>query len=137
MVAQKGSLMLIKIGDGQPTEQFATVGGLRISSMTLNHAVMDASCVGGGPWRQLLEGAGPCAMRLEGVGIFTDSAAEANLQACVFAGTVRNFRLYSGNGDYVQGPFMVSMYSRSGHVDSEEGYMMRLDSAGDIQMVAG
>ncbi len=137
MVAQKGSLMLIKVGDGQEVENFTTIGGLRVSSMVLNHAAIDAGCVGSGPWRQLMSAAGVCDMRIEGGGMFTDSAAEQLVEGYAFAGSANHFRLYSGNGDYVQGPFIVTMYARSGHVDTEEMYSLRLESAGDVQLVTG
>ena len=137
MAAQKGSLMLIKVGDGHVVENFATIGGLRVSSMTLNHSVIDTSCVGSGQWRQLVDAAGPCAVRIEGGGLFTDTASEEKIRNDAFAGNIQNFRLYSGNGDYIQGPFMVTMYERSGHVDTEEIFMLRLESAGDVALVAG
>ena len=36
MAAQKGSALLMKIGDGASPEAFTTIGGMRSTSMTLN-----------------------------------------------------------------------------------------------------
>jgi predicted secreted protein len=37
MVANKGSLVLIKVGNGGGPETFTTIGGLRTSRLTLNN----------------------------------------------------------------------------------------------------
>ncbi len=135
MVAHKGSLMLIKVGDGALDESFSTLGGLRASSLTLNQAVMDTSCVGGGQWRQLISDAGMRALAIEGTGMFTDAASEELARGYAFSGSAHQFQLYFGNGDFVQGAFIISMYARSGTHASEEVYALRLESAGDINFV--
>lgn len=137
MVAQKGSLMLIKVGDGALVESFTTLGGLRATNLTLNQAVMDASCVGGSGWRQLMGAAGLRSVSIQGAGLFTDAVSEERARGYAFGGNAQNYRLYFGNGDYLQGAFIISMYARSGAFDSEELYAMRLESAGDVAFVAG
>jgi len=135
MVAQKGSLMLIKVGDGAPSESFGTLGGLQVSSMVVNHGAIDASCLGSGQWRQVIDGGGLRMVSVEGEGIFTDTAVEERMRGYTFSGDIHNFRLYFGNGDYVQGGFIISRYMRSGTHESEEIYSVHLESAGDILFV--
>lgn len=105
--------------------------------MALNHVAMDTSCVGGSAWRQLMDQAGFSALSITGAGIFTDAASEELARGYAFSRSVKNFRLYFGNGDYLQGAFVIAAYTRSGMHDGEETYAMRLESAGDVQFVAG
>ena len=136
MAAQKGSLMLIKVGDGAEVENYSTLGGLRLSRMILNQAVMDASCIGSGQWQQLISGAGLRSISLDGDGIFMDSAAEERARGYAFSGSAQHFRMYFGNGDYFQGSFIIRSYSRSGSYLTEEVYSLHMESAGNVAFVA-
>jgi len=137
MAAQKGSLVLIKIGNGAGTEVFTTIGGLRASALVLGNQALDATTLASGVWRQLLTGAGIRSLRLSGSGIFTDAASEELLRGYAFAGSVNNYRFVFPNGDNITGPFLVNSYSRSGEIDGEEIYAMTLESAGAITFTAG
>ena len=43
MAAQKGSALLMKIGDGASPEVFTTIGGMRSTSISMNDEVVDDS----------------------------------------------------------------------------------------------
>ena len=43
MAAQKGSSLLVKIGDGASPEAFTTIGGLRSTSISLNDEAVDVT----------------------------------------------------------------------------------------------
>jgi TP901-1 family phage major tail protein len=137
MVAQKGALMLMKVGDGMVSESFATLGGLLATHFTVQHEVLDASSVGGGMWRQMASGAGMLSVSIDGAGLFHDTAAEALARGAAFAGTVQNYRLYFGNGDYLQGAFIIRSYERNGDYDGEETYAMQFVSSGEILYYPG
>ncbi|MBY0407025.1 MAG: phage tail protein [Rickettsiales bacterium] len=137
MGALKGSLMLIKVGDGAVSESFTTLGGLRVTRLMLNQAAMDTTAIGSGAWRMLANETGPRRMSVEGMGLFTDAASEERVRDCAFSGRQCRFRLYFGNGDYVQGAFLISQYERSAAHDSEQLYALRLESAGELLFVAG
>lgn len=138
MAAQKGALVLIKVGNGgSPTETFATVGGLRATRLVLNQQPVDASNKDTGQWRALLAGAGLRSLSLTGNGIFTNAASEALLRGYAFTGSINNYRLTFGNGDVVEGAFQVASYERSGDHDKEETYAVTLESAGAITFTAG
>ncbi|HHX89260.1 MAG TPA: phage major tail protein, TP901-1 family, partial [Paracoccus sp.] len=62
MAKQKGRLMLVKIGDGESSEAFTTLCGLRSKTMTINNSEIDvttADCTtpGGPLWTEILDGA--------------------------------------------------------------------------------
>lgn len=132
MSAQKGSLVLIKIGDGGDPESFTTVGGLRTSRLALNNDTTDASNHDSGSWRRLLGSAGIRNITLSGAGLFTDAASEETLRGYAFSGTINNYQFVFANGDGITGPFVVAEYERRGDHDGEELYALTLASAGDI-----
>ena len=43
MAAQKGSAMLMKVGNGGSPETFTTIGGLRSTSLTINNESVDVT----------------------------------------------------------------------------------------------
>ncbi len=133
MAAQKGSLLLIKIGNGgSPTETFTTVAGLRTTRMALNQQPVDCSNKDSGAWRQLLGNAGIRSISISGGGVFTDAASEESLRGYAFAGSVNNYKLYFGNGGILSGAFQVTSYERAGNHDGEETYNLTLESAGAV-----
>lgn len=132
MTAQKGSLVLLKIGNGQPSEGFTTIGGMRTTKLVLNNQMVDATNKDSGAWRSLLSGAGIRSVVISGNGIFTDTASEELLRNVAFANQVRNYKLTFGNGSVLIGPFQVGGYERSGEYEAEETYALTLESAGVV-----
>ncbi len=128
--------MLIKVGDGGDPEYFNTIGGLRLSSMQLNTQLLDASHVASGQWRLLLGDAGIRYVMISGGGRFTDSNAEETVRGYAFASSVNNYQFIFANGDRLSGPFQTASYERSGHYDTEETYVLTLESAGSILFTA-
>ncbi len=130
MTAQKGSLVLLKIGNGQFSESFTTIGGMRTTKLVLNNQIVDATNKDSGAWRSLLGGAGIRSVVISGNGIFTDSASEEILRSTAFANVVKNYRLTFGHGDVLTGPFQVTSYERAGEHGEEETYALTvLDQA--------
>ena len=138
MPAQKGALMLIKIGNGAtPTEVFTTIGGLKTTRLVLNQQPVDTSNKDSGAWRSLLANAGLRSITLAGNGIFTDANSEETLRGYAFVGSVNNYRLTFGNGDQLEGPFQIASYERTGDHDNEERYAITLESAGTVTFTVG
>lgn len=132
MTAQKGSLVLIKVGDSAtPVESFNTIRGLKVSRMLIENQTIDASDVSSGAWRKINSGAGR-SLVISGTGIFSDVASEEVVRGYAFSGVAKNYRFYFGNGSYVAGAFVISRYERSGEYDEEETYGLTLESAGGI-----
>lgn len=132
MTAQKGSLLLLKVGDGEVSESFATVGGMRTTRFVLNNQLVDATHKESGAWRALLDGAGIRSITISGNGIFTDAASEETMRGLAFANSVNNYQLSFGNGDVLEGAFQITSYERAGEYDGEENYAVTLESAGEV-----
>lgn len=136
MVAKAGKLVALKIGDGgSPSEQFTILSGLVVTSFRLNQTIIDAADVTSAGWQSHHVATGLKSIELQAEGVFEDSASEEALRAQAFSGGRVNFQLHFANGDYVQGPFMVRRYERSGAVEDVERYAISLISAGTVSFV--
>jgi TP901-1 family phage major tail protein len=131
MVAQKGSLMLVKVGNGAVPEVFTTIGGVRTSRIIVNNQMMDNSHIASGQWRSLAA-AGLKSLTIQGRGIFVDSASEETVRGLAFSSSVCNYQLYFAKGDYCTGAFYISQYERIADHDDVEQYAVTLMSAGPV-----
>lgn len=136
MTAYKGSLALIKVGDGGAPENFTTLGGLQVLRFSLRNQALDASHIGSGSWRNLLDGAGMQAITLTGAGLFTDAASEELFRGYAFAQATRNYEFHFANGDVVRGAFLITRYERLAPHDGEERCEATLESAGELEFFA-
>jgi len=132
MTAYKGALVLLKIGDGEETELFSTIGGMRTTRFVFNSKLIDTTNKDSGAWRQILEGGGIRYISISGDGLFTDSNAEEIMREQAFNNHIKNYELYFGNGDKLSGSFQITSYERSGDYDGEETYKITLESSGEI-----
>ncbi len=132
MAAQKGSYVVLKMGDGADVgEEFTVIAGLRENGFRLNNRVIDASNMVTGKWRSLIA-QGVSDVNIEGEGVFLDSAMEQQLREKAFTHEVWNYCLQFGNGDRLTAAFVVAEYERLGEMAGEEVYQLRLESAGDV-----
>lgn len=132
MTAQKGSLFLLKVGDGGGPETFTTIGGMRTNSFSLNNQAVDTTNKSSGQWRELLSGAGTSSINISGSGVFTDDAAEETVRGYAFNNEIHNYQIAFGNGDVLEGPFQITSYGRSGSHNNEEAYSLSLASGGAV-----
>ena len=137
MAAQKGSAFLLKDNStGTP----ATIGGLRSTSMSINGEMVDittkdtAVFVSGGSdiGRTLLAGAGIRSMSVSASGVFTDSAAEGLVRGFSFSGILNPYQLVFGNGDTIDGSFLITSFEQAGEYNGEETYSLTLESSGTV-----
>lgn len=137
MAAQAGRKLKLSMGDGaSPVESFVVIGGFEMLAMGLERPMQDASHTQSGAWRLLAEGAGQARLRIEGQGVFEDSAAEEALRAAAFDGAGHHFRLEHGNGDVLAGTFVVERYGRTGRVGELERFSMVLQNSGAVSFVS-
>ena len=136
MAAEKGSGFLVKIGDGGAPEAFTTIGGMRSTSLTVNSAPVDITNKQSGGWRELLAGAGVRRLSVAGTGVFTDSAAETDLQAKALAASLDNYEIVFESGDKFAGAFQVASLDYSGEFNGERTYSLNLESSGPVIFTA-
>ena len=132
MAVEKGSAFLLKVGDGAPSPQFATVAGLRTTQLSVNGETVVVTNKGSGGWRELLSGAGVRSVSVAGAGVFTGSAAEARIKGSALGGVLDDYRLTFESGESMTGRFLVSRLDYAGDFNGERSYTLALESSGPV-----
>lgn len=132
MAAQKGSALLLKIGDGASPEAFTTIGGLRSTSIALNDEAVDVTNKDSSNVRELLANGGVQTVSVSGSGVFTDAASETTLQGEFGASTFKNYQVIIPDFGTYTGAFMVASLEYAGEYNGEVTYSVTLESSGTI-----
>ncbi len=135
MAAQKGSAMLIKVGSGSP-ETFATIAGLRSSSLTVNNESVDVTNKDSSGKRNLLEGAGVQSVSISGSGVFTDAASETTIKTNVLADTISNYQFIAPDFGTFAGKFQITSYELAGEFNGEVTYSLAFESSKPVTFTA-
>ena len=132
MSAQKGSAVLLKIGDGAATPAYNTVAGLRTTQMSINGDTVVVTHKQSGGWRDLLSGAGTRSVSVSASGIFLGSAEEAQVRGHALSGTTADYELSFEDGERMRGRFLVQRLDYSGDFNGERNYSLQLESSGPV-----
>ena len=132
MAVQKGSALLVKIGNAGSPEAFTTVAGLRDTSISMNAETIDVTNKDSTKVRTLLADAGIQSFSISGSGVFTDSASEASCRTAFSASTFSNFQLLVPDFGTFTGAFQVTTIEYAGSYNGEVTYSMSFESAGAI-----
>jgi TP901-1 family phage major tail protein len=132
MAAQKGSALLLKIGNAGSPETFTTIGGLRSTSITMNDEAVDITNKDSSAVRALLANGGVQSTSISGSGVFTDAASETTLRGKFGAATFSNFQVIVPDFGTYTGAFMVSSLEYAGEYNGEVTYTVTLESSGAI-----
>lgn len=133
MTAQRGKDLLLKIGDGGTPESFATVAGLRSTTLAFNAQTVDVTNADSVDlWRELLAGAGVKSAQVSGSGVFKDAASDAAIRAAFFNQTLSNWQVVIPSFGTVSGPFQITALHYDGPYDGELKLSLTLASAGAL-----
>lgn len=132
MAAHSGSLMLLKVAKREASKDYYVVGGMRTTKFVLNNRLIDITNKESGKWRELLSDAGISSINIAGAGVFTDKASEHKIREIAFANKAAGFQMTFGNGDTLEGSFVINHYERSGNIGEEEEYNISLESSGNV-----
>ena len=133
MTAQRGKDLLLKIGDGGTPETFATVAGLRSTTLAFNAQTVDVTNADSVDlWRELLAGAGVKSAQVSGSGVFKDAASDAAIRAAFFNQTLSNWQVVIPSFGTVTGPFQITALHYDGPYDGELKLSLTLASAGAL-----
>jgi TP901-1 family phage major tail protein len=136
MTAQRGRDLLLKIGDGGTPQNFATVAGLRSTTLTFNATTVDITNADSiDMWRELLD-AGVKSASLSGSGIFKDAASDLLLRSAFFNQTLTVFQIIIPSFGSITGPFKLTQLHYDGPHDGEVKITLSLASAGALSFVA-
>ena len=132
MAAQKGSAMLMKVGNGGSPETFTTIGGLRSTSLTINNESIDVTNKDSSNNRTLLAAAGVQSISVSGSGVFTDAASETTIKTNVLADSIDNYQFLVPDFGTFTGGFQVTSVEYAGEFNGEVTYSMSFESSGAI-----
>src|SRR3954464_7672877 len=104
MAAQRGRLMLLKIGTAAAG---TLLGGLKSTTFTMNNSVIDVSTKDTQGWRELLEDGSLKFFSIACDGVFKDSASDETVRTYVFNNTLNQFTFAFPNGDSVTSMFQI------------------------------
>jgi TP901-1 family phage major tail protein len=131
MAAQKGSALLLKIGSGSPVT-YATIGGLRSTSITMNDEPVDITNKDSAGVRTLLAQGGVQSMSVSGSGVFTDAASEGTLRTAFGAASFSQYQLVIPDFGTYTGTFMIASLEYAGEYNGEVTYSVTLESSGAV-----
>ena len=132
MAAQKGSAMLMKVGDGADPEVFTTIAGLRSTSLTVNNESVDVTNKDSSGKRELLAAAGVQSISVSGSGVFTDGSSESTIKTNALADTINNYQFLVPDFGTFTGAFQITSLEYAGEYNGEVTYSMSFESGGTI-----
>ncbi len=132
MAAQKGSAMLMKVGNGASPEVFTTIAGLRSTSLTVNNESVDVTNKDSSGKRTYLAAAGVQSISVSGSGVFTDGASETTIKTNALADTIDNYQFLVPDFGTFTGGFQVTSVEYAGEYNGEVTYSMSFESSGAI-----
>jgi TP901-1 family phage major tail protein len=136
MAAQKGSALLLKIrataSGAASSDTYTTVGGLRSTSITMNHESVDVTNKDSNNVRELLADAGVESVSISGSGVFTDAASEVTLRSAFGGSEISNFEVIVPDLGTYQGKFHIASLEYGGEFNGEVTYSVTLESSGSV-----
>ena len=132
MAVQKGSALLVKIGNAASPEVFATVAGLRDTSISINAETIDVTNKDSSRVRTLLADAGIESFSISGSGVFTDAASEQSVLTAFSATTFSNYQFLVPDFNTFTGAFQVTSMEYAGSYNGEVTYSMSFESADTV-----
>ena len=132
MAVQKGSALLVKVGNAASPEVFTTIAGLRDTSISINAETIDVTNKDSSRNRTLLADAGIKSFSISGSGVFTDSASEQTILTNFNASTFKNYQFLVPDFNTFTGAFQVTSMEYAGSYNGEVTYTMSFESSGGI-----
>ena len=114
MAAQKGSALLMKIGDGASPEVFTTIGGMRSTSLTMNDEMVDITTKDSSGARTILAQGGVNSITVSGSGVFTDLPSETTLKQKFNISALTNYQFLVPDFGTFTGAFMLTTLEYGG-----------------------
>ena len=132
MAAQKGSALLMKIGDAASPEVFTTIGGMRSTSLSMNDEMVDITNKDSSNARTILAQGGVNSISVSGSGVFTDSVSETTLKGKFNVSALTNYQFIVPDFGTFTGLFMLTTLEYGGEYNGEVTYSFTFESSGAI-----
>ena len=142
MAAQKGMDMLLKYNTSGSS--YATVAGLRSTSITLNDETVDVTTKSSNGHRALLAGGGVNSVSISASGVWTSDASEEAVRTAFLAQqntsdgstdqspVFKNFQMFIPDFGTLTGSFAITSLEYAGEYNGEVTFSISLESNGYI-----
>jgi TP901-1 family phage major tail protein len=135
-MAEKGSALLLKRGDGGGTEVFTAVAGIRSRGLSINGETVDATNDDSSGWRELVAGAGITSLSLSGSGVVTNNADAKSMVGDCTSKLLTNYEIVVPGIGTFSGAFQLTTFDFAGEHNGEATYNLSMESSGTITFVA-
>ncbi len=130
MAGQQGRNVLVSIGDGEESETFLLVAGIRARTISLSAGLVEATTAQSpGAWRELIAEAATKRAEVAGRGVFLDAASDALMRAAYFNGEAPMMRLVIPDFGTMTGRFQITELAYGGDEDDQATIAVRLVSS--------
>ncbi|MEC9346061.1 MAG: phage major tail protein, TP901-1 family [Pseudomonadota bacterium] len=139
MAAQAGANMLLKISNEDSPETFATVAGIRTTSLSINREPIDITDQqSANRWREYLAQIATKSISVSGAGVFQDDGSgDTSLKNAALDETaMQRFQCVVPDFGTFEGSFHITSFEYSGeHTDAVQ-FSISLESGGAITFTA-
>ena len=132
MAAQKGSALVMKIGNGGSPETFTAIGGMRSTSISMNEEIVDITNKDSSTHRTLLAQGGVNSMTVTGSGVFLDATIDGTLEGKFNSATIDNYQFLVPDFGTYTGAFQLTSLEYAGEYNGEVTYSFTFESSGQI-----
>jgi len=136
MAAQPGRETLIKVGDGQPTEAFITIGGARSKTLSINNTEVDITNSDSANQRELLAGAGVTSVSMSVSGVFVDDTAFSTLEGYARSAAIETYQFIFDDWGTYEGEFLCTNFEEGAEHDGEATFSADFASSGTVGFTA-
>lgn len=127
---QKGRDFLLYHEDSGSPASYTLIGGLTVTSMTINNNPVDVTNKDSAGIQEFLADAGNQSMEIQADGRYKHTAGHDNLEDAAYNRASENFRLDFGNGDSYAADFVITSYQRAGADGDAETFSISLARSG-------
>lgn len=137
MVAQSGTLFLLKLRNDAGTPAFVPVAGLRSRSLAFNAQVIDITNSDSvGQFREILAGYGIKSLSVSGAGVAVTKASFEVIRDAAFDQSLRDAEITVPDFGVFTFKVKVSAFELTGAHDGALEFSATLESSGDVTFVA-
>ncbi len=122
-------------GTGTLEETFDTVAGSRTLTMSQGAEAIEITNHDSAQFKEILDRSGIRSMTLSVEGVFKDDLTMLLVETVLMAQTLRNWRVYFNDTDYVLCLYKITSLEKAGDYNNEQTWSISLESSGEYSTV--
>ncbi len=133
-MGKAGRDWLLKRSDGEVSEAFEDIGGLRSTGFSGEAEGIDVTNQGSEEFKEILDGAGIRSFKISGSGVCVSDAVLDSIEEDFFSNTIRRYQAkdMGASGKTYTGSFKITSFERTGEYNGAQTWSLSLESSGEI-----